>query len=415
MKKYNKKKTLSASNTSKVSESELVKHPKKKGFLSVVSDVLFYGIMSIAMVVNVRHIVAYSKNYIKNNDIIPDVANELSVDMSIMQNKDFNYEIVKLKPNSNNKVYVCVDNKVPERTQKNIISSLKYFNDLFDDINDKYNFELCDKATYIANYAMANSTVYFDYKNTGNFVYGLAERNCNKPLILKAFSEDAYYSNVYNLRSTIYLSSQYFDKLTDSTQESIIRHELLHIFGLEDTYTGFKEEASLLNVDYTTVINKVSPKDLARLYILYDEALIEGGNKINQTELARVKERILNYEKEYYGDLVAILKDELGKTDYKPITNSDLERYSIAVNGMVITIDQDGQFTYVSATGDKVTRSIIRGSNYVVLPDIRNGDYEDFYVLLKDENGIKTYNLEVNGGVRDDKATSSSNNGFEIS
>lgn len=411
MGKYDKKKSLSySSQGGKNGQGS----SKKKSFSSVLLDVFFYGVMGITIAVSARKLAVYSNSYIKNDSIIPEVAHELTVDLSILHNDAFNDQIVKLKPNNNNKVYVCVDNNVSARAKKNIANSLNYFNDIFDNINDRYNFELCDKATEIANRALANSTIHFDYKDTGNLVYGATYRNFNKPVLLKAIDKNSYYSNVYSIHSNISLNQQYFDKLSDFTQESIIRHELLHVLGIEDTYVGFKEEASLLNVNYTSVINKVSPKDLARLYVLYDEALIADGNKINQAELARVKERISDYEKGYYAEVAKIVKNKLGKTDYKTITNDDIVGFTTIIDNIELTIGQNGQFSYTSSKGDKGTRSIIKGSNYIVLPDIKNGNYEDFYVILKDENGLQAYNMSIFHGEGNDKISPIEDNSFEI-
>lgn len=400
MRKYNKKKQLKVLN---LKDEELVNEKKKPSIFAKILDTSLNVILGAAICLNVRYISVYAKDYIDNGKIIPEVANELSVDLSIMQNEDFKDQIIKLKPNLNDKVYVYVEDDVSDKTRSNIQNSLDYFNDIFSNINTNYQFQMCDSVVYGANTALMNSTISFGYKEMGNLTYGATGRHYNRPIILKAIKEDWYYSKLYNIRSNIYLNKDAFDKLSDATQEGIIRHELLHVFGIEDTYFGFKEEASLMNTDYTVTINILSPKDMARLFVLYDENLIGKNNTINQQELTKVKNYLSEYEKYYYSELATKIKDIVGTDKCSTISDEELIGYTTQINGVEIKIGENGNFDYLSKDGDKGKRTIIKGDNYVILPDIRVGKYEDYYVLLKTESGIVPYNMSVSHGAGDDK------------
>lgn len=400
MRKYNKKKELRVLN---LKDEELVNEKKKPSIFAKILDTSLNVILGAAICLNVRYISVYAKDYIDNEKIIPEVANELSVDLSIMQNEDFKDQIIKLKPNLNDKVYVYVEDDVSDKTRNNIQNSLDYFNDVFANINTNYQFQMCDSVLYGTNVALMNSTISFGYKEMGNLTYGATGRHYNRPIILKAIKEDWYYSKLYNIRSNIYLNKDAFDKLSDATQESIIRHELLHVFGIEDTYFGFKEEASLMNTDYSATINILSPKDMARLFVLYDENLIGKNNTINQQELTKVKEYLSEYENYYYSELATKIKDIIGSDKCLSISDEELVGYTTKINGVEIKIDENGNFDYFSKDGDEGKRTIIKGDNYVILPDIRVGKYEDYYVLLKTESGIVPYNMSVSHGAGDDK------------
>ena len=46
---------------------------------------------------------------------------------------------------------------------------------------------------------------------------------------------------------------------------------------------------------------------------------------------------------------------------------------------------------------------MIIGEDYAILPDIKSGDYTDFLIVLKNETGLKVYNLSVYRNVGDKK------------
>lgn len=400
MSKYNKKKELRVLN---LKGQELSRKKKKPSLFAKILDTSLNVILGVTICLNIRYISVYAKDYIDNENIIPEVANELSVDLSIMQNEAFKDQIIKLKPNLNDKVYVYVEDNVSDRTRSNIQNSLDYFNDIFTDINTKYQFKMCDSVTYGTNMSLMNSTISFGYKDMSNSTYGATARSYNRPIVLKALKEDWYYSKLYNIRSDIYLNQKSFEKLSDATQESIIRHELLHVLGIEDTYFGFKEEASLMNTDYTSTINILSPKDMARLFVLYDENLIGENNTINQQELTKVKEYLSEYENHYYAKLATKIKEIVGTDKCSSISDEDIMGYTTKINGVEIKIDENGNFNYKSEKGNQGGRTIIKGDNYVILPDIRVGQYEDYYVLLKTDEGLFPYNISMSHGAGNEK------------
>lgn len=394
-----------------ISEDEYVQRKPKKSIKEAIAK-FTTNVLTIAIVAEIgllgRLVYAGSANYIKNQDIIPEVSENLSADISILELDNRSNSIVKLKPNIYKKVFVYIDDDIPERTKKNIEESLEYFNNIFADINTKYQFEVCNKATYLANRAILNSVLKFEFKELEPSTYGEALLYPNRSALLESINKDLYYSNLYFTGNTIYLNSLHFDNLTDTTQKSTINHEILHTFGIDDTYEGFKEEASLMNVDYASFTSWLSPKDLSRLYILYDEKLIGENNTIDETEMTRVKEKISAYEKEYYQEVVRVIQERIqAKMNFQLQNISDEElvgfKSSLEVSKTDISINEDGTFSYQTANGTSGTRKFIKGENYVILPDIRiNENYEDYFIILKQSGQLKAYNVWVFAGVTND-------------
>lgn len=394
MKKVDKKKELDSKaikKLGKIGKDEFVK--PKKSVTAKIGEVISWVVLGAVVGVLIKIGVTTTIPFIDNEDIMPEVAKELCVNIDTIKNDTFNGEIVRLKPNLSNNVYVYIDDKIEDRTQDNIRNSLEYFNNIMSDINDNYHFVECNKATYLSNLVLYNSTVSFDYEDLGAGKRGYADLGVNKALILQRF-ENIYNKNIYNMRNQIFLDKEKFAKMSDYTQISIIRHELLHVFGILDTYYGYAEEASLINVEYTGVINEIGPSDLRKLYLMYDKKLKSGKNTINQTELARVKEHISIYEEQYYAKIM----DKIVEDNYLnlfDISDEEIANFSsvLSENGMRINIDENGNFTYESKDGTYVgTREIVKGKNYVILPDISTKYKEDFYIIIKDKNGLHLKN-----------------------
>lgn len=342
--------------------------------------------------------VATTKPFIDNKDIMPEVAKELTVNYKTLQSDAYNNQIVRLKPNIDNIIWVYIDKDISKRTKTNIRNTLKYFNNIMEDINQNYNFVEFGKVFYTGNSILYNSVINFKYGTLGSSNYGLSSMGPNKPFIAKSI--DGYYNrNVYNMRNKIYFDKVKFEELSDFTQTGIIRHEMLHILGLQDTYYGYAEEASLMNVAYTSIINEISPSDLRKLYVMYDEKLKLSKNTINQEELLRVKTVIRNYEDVYYNKIVNRIMRDNKTLSPLDISDEELVNYSTTTaQGIEISIDDNGMFTYSYKDGKYTgTREIVKGKNYVILPDVSTKNEEDYYIILKDENGLYIKNAYTYG------------------
>ncbi len=381
-------------NINKISEEDLEKYAKKmrkkmsrntpaKVLLRVIT-----GALGVYLGFTARTIVVSNTKYLNTIDNIPKVADAVGVDMQMMQ---LGFSVPRLKPNKSGNVYVYIDENIPENTRANITSSLEYYNEILSKITNKYNFKVCNVAEYLANKAISNSTIKFEYKTLDGLDHGHNFTDYNKTILNSITDSEEKANDVYIVNSTIYLNQKYFEKISDDAQTCVIRHELLHTLGFNDTYVGYKEETSLMNTAVVAISNNISPNDLKRLFVAYDENLASDG-KINQRELNRVSQIIQDYENKYYETLMQNVFSKI-PNNFSEISESEVANFNDTVNNIEVNIDKYNNFTYKTSGVNRGGGRIILGKNYVILPNVIVDNYNDFLVLLKDENGLKAYNL----------------------
>ncbi len=285
-KKYAKK-------CAKLNRKRMLKARKKplNGLLKL-SEITICALLCL----NARTCAVSEKEFLKNAPYLDKVGDELGANMEPMKCKQLDDAILRLKPNFDKKVKVYIDEKVPERTRKNIKESLGYFNDILADITDKYEFEVCNKVEYEANKFVKNSTLKFEYQPFYGLSTDITYAEINKGTNKTQFSRDTS-SKVYIVNSVIYLNDGYFDKLSDYSQLYVLKHEILHSLGFSDMYQGYRDVTSLICNSSNAFSNKLSPSDLKRLYTAYCEDLVDERGVINKTKLKQVKENIAKYEK----------------------------------------------------------------------------------------------------------------------
>lgn len=411
MKKFSKKKELNiekkdSSELKKEYSEEVTKRAKKarrERIWKVIQKVVIGVVVSTVICSVSRGIFVSSKNYFKNSDLIPQVTSELCTDMDLMHCSQRNDQIIRLKPNDDGNVCVYIADNVPQRTKQNIQSSLEYFNDIFDNVNDRFNFEVGSKAEYLADKALQKSTIKFDYKSLKNQVTGLNTHYQSWFDFPKKIFSSSKNAGVYCVSSYINLNKDYFEKFDDKMQQYTIRHEMMHSLGFDDVYDSkFDDFTTIMNVNNLYVTNEVSPSDMRRLYTAYCEDYVNADKTLNYEKLAEIREYLDNYENQYYDNVATVLKNAYSCECYE-ISNEELSNFKASYGLLDVKINADGkyEYDYNMASRDVNARSsgggdIIKGKDYAILPNINTLGISRYYIVLKDEKGLNLYAVNVN-------------------
>lgn len=341
-----------------------------------------------------------NNDLIGNNEYQDMVTEQLDANMTIMDlfgKGDYaDDNIVRLRPNSENKIYLYLDDSLSERTAKNVKQVIDEMNELFSCINDTYCFEECDYESY-ENYKDNNKTVIsFAYDELEEKVQG---RTISKRGGIRNFNGFKW---LYINSSTIYFNEAVFDRFTNDSQLYLITHEFLHTLGFGDIYEdNYKDELSLMNTRMNGISSILSPNDFKMLYVAYGNKHINEDGTFNQSKMDEIKKLIDDYEKLYYEKLMNTLKGEFDIT-YEDISSDELSNLTFTKNDATITVN-NGMYTYIK-NGEVQAGKIVVGENYVILPDIFMSDANiienkrnDFLVLLKPEGGnIECYDVIFN-------------------
>lgn len=337
------------------------------------------------------------KDLIGNKVYQTRVVEELDADMQIMQDYSFLKsteidKLARLKPNDTKQIYVNIDERITGRERENITSALSDFNDAFENINDSYNFVICDKNENV----QGKTAINFKYRTLPQNVYGLTESAANK---LNYFSQKQAKDNCYIIGATVYLDDAVFTKLADVTQLQILKHEILHTLGFADLYTGYDDETSLMNVGIMGVSTKFSPNDLKMLYVAYGNKHINSDGSFNQEKMNEVKAKIDAYEQNYYKYLMNIIKDNT-KYTFNDLSNEDLTDLSFTKNNASITI-KNGEYEY-TFNGTTKKGKLVIGEDYAIIPDIKRANrynkgslYNDFLIIAKRKGKITCYDIDI--------------------
>lgn len=343
------------------------------------------------------------KDLVGNKKYQQEVIAELDADMTIMQDyshtDSYNIDkLVRLKPNDSKKIYVGVDEKITGRERKNINSAISDFNNVFSNINDAYNFVVCDSNERKSYSKAGNTTIDIKYSTLAQNCYGFTESRINK---ISFLGRRKAYKNAYIVGSSIYFDENVFPKLADITQLQIIKHEILHTLGFADLYTGYDDETSLMNVGVMGVSTKFSPNDIKMLYVAYGNKHINKDGTYNSEKMSEIKEKIDNYEKLYYKYFIDLIKNNNDNKKYfGSITEEDLTNLTFSKINATITID-NGEYTY-TLNGKTKTGKLIIGDDYAIIPDIKRDNkynkgsmYNDFLILTKYKSKIVCFDLDI--------------------
>lgn len=411
MKKFSKKKELNiekkdSSQLKKEYGEEVIRRTKKarrERIWKIIQRVVIGAVVSTVICSVSRGFFVSSKNYFKNSDLIPQVTSELCTDMDLMHCSRRNDQILRLKPNDDGNVCVYIADSVPQRTKQNIQTSLDYFNDVFDDINDRYNFQVGNMAEYLADKAVQKSTIKFDYKSLKDDVVGLNNHKQSLFDFPKKIFTDSKNAGVYCISSNISLNKDYFEKYDDKMQQYAIKHELMHSLGFDDTYNAkFNDFTTIMNVNNLYITHEVSPSDMRRLYTAYCEDYVNTDKTLNYEKLTEIKEYLNNYEKQYYDNVASVLKNVFSGKCYE-ISNEELSNFKASYGLLNVKINADGkyEYDYNMASRDINARAsgggdIIKGKDYAILPDVNTLGISKYYIVLKDEKGLNLYSVNVN-------------------
>lgn len=388
----------------------------KKGFIKKALKKVSMVVVTTSLILGAGVMLTY-KNFdedlLDNKKYMDRVEEELGANMKIMEMHGEvvafpgEEEIVRLAPNSDGKIPVNIDDKMSERAKENIRQVLDEFNEIFTHINDNYNFVECSESELENRKAKEDSTIKFDYTT---FDSDLIHGKTQSKVISKNKLWDRYSKAFYITDSSILFDESRFDELTDDSQLTIIKHEILHTLGFADIYSEYFDETSMVNVAIGGVSTKISPNDLKMLYVAYGNKHLNKFGVYDQEKMDEVKKMIDTYEEKYYQYLISKLVDYSDRS-FQKIENDDLiNGQTFEKNGVTFTIN-DGKYFYTDKFGEQKSGNLILGENYVVLPDIQmvkiktasaplknfseeKEYYNDFYVLLKDENGLNIYDFD---------------------
>lgn len=407
MKKFWKKKTFDSAKTNlpkqDIVSTGVIKNKNKQKMVKIAKFVAITTLASAAVCRISRSIYVSTFRYFKNNDLISQVADKLDADMDIMTYEKYNDQLVRLKPNDDGKISVYIAKDIPQRTYQNIENSLDYFNNIFSNINNKYNFTIVDFAKYSADKLLQKSTIKFDYKVLDDNINAFNSHLQTIYELPKKLIAESKNNGKYCVSSTISLNKTYFDKeeYDDSLQRYTIRHELLHSFGFNDVYTKITDFSTLMNVENMSITNEISPSDMSRLFIAYCDDYVNDNNTINYEKLDEIKDYLSEYQTTYFTHIADTLKKAFNNKVYD-FSNEELRHFGASYGLLDVKMQNDMQYEYVYnkhaidpnnsyyGKGD-----IIKGSDFAILPKITINNLCRYYIILKDEKGLNLYDFYI--------------------
>lgn len=275
------------------------------------------------------------KNLNSDEDIIS-ISEKIDCDISYLREHAGNY--LRMQHNNGEPVYVCFDSMLTEEEKTAATSALDYVFGAVGKINDKYKYEIVDKAT-------------FDTKlNKSRIFYSLGEYN------YATYDGEEYYAEGFQ-NSTV----GFFTTLTDKPGsiyhtinidreraseideydrlKYVMTHELLHAFGFDDVYyTKMMSDTkrfngnTLMNNDNAGKIEFLTPNDIKCLILLYAE---------KDKDKKELKEILNEYSTKFYD---AYTKKCLEKANL----DGDFECENFSFETKIRVTDVDGtQFGYV--------------------------------------------------------------------
>lgn len=334
----------------------------------------------------------YCKDYLNNSKYQTQIVSELGAEMQSMDvyhNYFDGYKIenlVRLKPNDTGKIYVNVDDSVSPDSENSIKQALDEMNDLFAMVNDRYNFVTCTEKEYTNHIENNDTTIQFKYANLSRGV----NTNIGLSGLKVAKLKDIDKKGGYILGSTIYLDEDFFESISHNDKLFAIKHELLRSMGFSSEEY---EETSMMNYRLVGLSTKISPNDLKMLYIAYgDKHINKNDGSFDSKAFEEVKQKIHEYEVSYYDYLMSQIAKNI-ELNAQDISAKDVENTVVEKDDAFISF-ADGKFSYNLGDYTKEGEYIV-GSNYIILPDITIDGCGDFLILLKQDNQVKCYNLNI--------------------
>lgn len=364
---------------------------------ALISYVTIYGS------VITKNVVISNHKYLKSNSQIERDADFLSADLTVFNQyyKDVKIgtspvnEIIRLKPNSNEPIYVYINESVNENIVSYINESLNYIQNLFETINDKYYFKIVDKTKFNFKKSIGKTTIEYNLSNfSDNLLHGLNESTTNKNSMDIKFNNS---DNVYILNSEIMLNKNLYENNED--KEKILHtlnHELLHSFGFGDFYSGNLDTTSIMSPDFGFNMSAmISPNDYRALYSAYGDKHIDKHGIVDYDKFNEIKKLLNDYEKKYYDYYATKIIDSYNPLE---ISNQDVEQPIIfdtrslnVLNGkfkeykLVFDIENDVVNLNIFSSNKLVystSGNVVYGKNYIVFNNVKvKNKYNEYYEL----------------------------------
>ncbi len=297
---------------------------------------------------------------------------------------------IRLRHNNNNPIWVYINDEVTEVNRESIKKTLQLVEDVFKDINNKYRFQIVSESQRDFYNFLNHTTLEFDdYKTKKSSEIGIL----NKLVLTSTNSNSSFIKS-----AVIGLNQESIEK-SPTLRDYTVLHELLHAFGLGDTYpTVTSTYANNTFLEYSPLsqsLNQIYENDYRVLNTLYNVNHLSGG-KVNIFERNKIIENINNYEKEFYNNVTNFYMNKSIYNTGAPINMEEIKNNSLNY----LDTSVYGKFAYqVKLTFDD--------NNYIYtirdfdgnILDQTVGDYfyTDNYIVLKNVEYNNSYKHELPG------------------
>ena len=346
-----------------------------------------------------RQAILSNTKYLKPTAQVEREAEFLDADLSLMEKaaKELykNADIIRLKPNKGESIYVNIDKNVSSETTTLIKNSLNYFENLFKDINSDYRFKIVNDAEFFANKLIGKTTIKFKMeKFASNLLHGHANNQSNKNAYDKLFNNTS--TNLYFIDNVITLNEDVFPTLNEKQKTYTINHELLHCFGLADVYEGYKDYSSYIFNASPLENRLLSPNDIKLLYSAYGNKHINEDGSINNEKLNEFKTKMEAYEQVFHKQSVSDIS-LIQKNNYINFDKSEIENRLFSFNFLderlnLVVNDDEYKFTYC---GEEFFGKAVVGDNFIAITDILINNENCFFYIVKNEENNRFHMVTI--------------------
>jgi hypothetical protein len=317
-------------------ETENIKASKtlREKLLKIVRRTLVAGMVissSVALGSEIANSVKIKKEdeYKTTENIVDDIEN-FKADPFVIeyysQNIKRKAEYVRLPHNDTKPIYITFSDDYTKEDLEVSMAGLKYYEDLFKEINPKYRFEVVSDDKAVTNHFLGNTTIHFKKLSNKSF-NGVTQQRGNW------FQPN--FTRISIIKVDFESYATYDEKLYT------VLHELAHTFGLGDVYpkevNKLHYDTFLYPIEVNDKILKLYPNDYALLHVLYNQSLRDENGNIIDENLEKSKQLINKYEENFYSKFESLLSQELNYEFVEELKAIDLENntfsfYPIALN-----------------------------------------------------------------------------------
>jgi len=240
----------------------------------------------------------------------------------------------RLKHNGDEPIYIEIDNEFSAEQKETIKQALDFIFGIVGDINDNYKYAIVDD---VDQFKYLNKTkIKFDVKETvlyyGQEVYGLYTTRIN---MFKSKNK-----GVFIEQGNIDMDDNHVEDLDELYYTTM--HEMFHLFGVKDVYTGWQEENynnTYINVNNNHNLKMLTPNDYKLLISLYAKDLNNLDKKEKQEYIKQLEEKIDDYTIKFYAHYQHLFKQDLIDRGYS--------EEKVKVNTSYVQLENDIDVTFM--------------------------------------------------------------------